>query len=251
MSHKLTEEEKEKQRQSDLARLRQQTLENNKSFDPRLIRRPNVQLYSPTVPPDLGTPATKKPEESSVAVQPTVEADQAIEYALVPESPVEKPSEPVRSEESSAAPAERIKPSSRITESMAEKMSKLKKAADATKNNVRVTEQVFSSVTDYAIIRGVDKVNVVTYLLYAHLPKKDQSFKTAPEYLIKEPPDGPRNRDLTYFEDPGLTERLGWVSSTYGLPRVDIIENIILDNLPIVEKKYPPKRRRKRRGRPT
>ena len=129
-------------------------------------------------------------------------------------------------------------------------MSKLKKAADATKNNVRVTEQVFSCVTDFAIIRGVDKVNVVTYLLYAHLPKKDQSLETTPEYLIKEPPDGPRNRDLTFFEDPGLTERLSWVSSTYGLPRVDIIENIILDNLPIVEKKYPPKRRRKRHRRP-
>jgi hypothetical protein len=250
MSHKLTDEEKEKQRRADLERLRQQTLENNKSFDPRLIRHPTVQLYSPTVPPDLVMPATKKTEESSAAVQPTVKVDQAIEYALVPESPVEKPSEPVRSGESPAEPTERIKPPSRITELMAEKMSKLKKAADATKNNVRVTEQVFSCVTDYAVIRGVDKVNVVTYLLYAHLPKKDQSFKTAPEYLIKEPPDGPRNRDLTFFEDPGLTERLGWVSSTYGLPRVDIIENIILDNLPIVEKKYPPKRRRKRRRRP-
>ena len=209
-----------------------------------------MQLYSPTVPPDLGTPATKKTEESFAAVQPKAQADEAIEYVLVPESLVEKPAEPMRSEENPAAAAERIKPPSRITESMAEKMSKLKKAADATKNNVRVTEQVFSCVTDYAIIRGVDKINVVTYLLYAHLPKKDQSFKTAPEYLIKEPPDGPRNRDLTFFEDPGLTERLGWVSSTYGLPRVDIIENIILDNLPIVEKKYPPKRRRKRRGRP-
>ena len=99
MSHKLTDEEKETQRRADLERLRQQTLENNKSFDPRLIRRPTVQLYSPTVPPDLVTPATKKPEESSAAVQPTVQADQAIEYALVPESPVEKPSELVRSEE--------------------------------------------------------------------------------------------------------------------------------------------------------
>jgi hypothetical protein len=243
MSHKLTDEEKEKQRRTDLERLRQQTLENNKSFDPRLIRRPTVQLYSPTVSPDIVTPAAKKTEESSAAVQSTVQADQAVEFALVPESLVEKPAEPVSSED-------RIKPPSRITESMAEKMSKLKKAADATKNNVRVTEQVFSCVTDYAIIRGVDKVNVVTYLLYAHLPKKDQLFKTPPEYLIKEPPDGPRNRDLTFFEDPGLTERLGWVSSTYGLPRVDIIENIILDNLPIVEKNYPPKRRRKRRRRP-
>jgi len=250
MSHKLTEEEKEKQRRADLERLRQQTLENNKSFDPRLIRRPSVQLYSSAVTPDLVTSATKEPEGSSAAVQPKVEDGQAIESALVPQSPVEKPFELVRSEERPPAPAERIKPASRIEESMAEKMSKLKKASDATKNNVRVTEQVFSCVTDYAIIRGVDKVNVVTYLLYAHLPKKDQSLKTPPEYLIKEPPDGPRNRDLTFFEDPGLTERLSWVSSTYGLPRVDIIENIILDNLPIVEKKYPPKRRRKRRRRP-
>ena len=102
MSHKLSDEEKEKQRRADLERLRQQTLENNKSFDPRLIRRPTVQLYSPTVTPDLVTPAAKKPEESSVAVEPTVQADQDIKYALVPESPVEKPSAPVRSEESPA-----------------------------------------------------------------------------------------------------------------------------------------------------
>ena len=79
MSHKLTEEEKEKQRRVDLERLRQQTLENNKSFDPRLIRRPSVQLYSPTVTPDLVMPATKEPEGSSAAVQPKVEAGQAIE----------------------------------------------------------------------------------------------------------------------------------------------------------------------------
>jgi hypothetical protein len=230
MSHKLTEEEKEKQRQADIERLRLQTLENNKSFDPRLIRRPSVQLYSPTSTPGLVTSAAKETEEFPPSV--------------------EKPSELVRSEERPPTPAERIKPPSSIEESTAEKMLKLKRAADATKNNVRVTEQVFSCVTDYAIIRGIDKVNVVTYLLYAHLPKKGQSSKSTPEYLIKEPPEGPRNRDLTYFEDPGLTERLSWVSSTYGLPRVDIIENIILNNLPIVEKKYPPKRRRKRRRTP-
>jgi hypothetical protein len=56
--------------------------------------------------------------------------------------------------------------------------------------------------------------------------------------------------DQRFFEDPGLTERLSWVSSTYGLPPVDITEKIILDNLPIVEKKYPPKRRQKRRRGP-
>ena len=44
MSHKLTDEEKEKQRRADLERLRQQTLENNKSFDPRLIRRPSCAI---------------------------------------------------------------------------------------------------------------------------------------------------------------------------------------------------------------
>ncbi len=53
MSHKLTEEEKEKQRRVDLERLRQQ---------------------SPTVTPDLVMPATKEPEGSSAAVQPKVEA---------------------------------------------------------------------------------------------------------------------------------------------------------------------------------
>ena len=252
MSHKLTQEEKEKQRQADLERLRQQTLENNKSFDPRLTPRPSVQLYPRTGTPGLVTSAAKEPEEvpPPPADQPRVEAGQAIENPSVPQLPVEKPSELVRSDERPITLAEKIKPPSSIEESMAEKMLKLKRAADAMKNNVRVTEQVFSCVTDYAIIRGVDKVNVVTYLLYAHLPKKGQSAESTPEYLITEPPEGLRNRDLTYFEDQGLTERLSWVSATHGLPRVDIIENIILNNLPIVEKKYPPKRRRKRRRRP-
>ena len=248
MSHKLTEEEKEKQRQSDLARLRQQTLENNKSFDPRLTRRADVQLFSPSLTASPVTSATKQPEEAPppTAVQPAAEPDQHIENP----QPLVEPSELGGSEERLPKLAERIQPPSSTEEPMAEQMLKLRRAADATKNNVRVTEQVFSCVTDYAIIRGVDKVNVVTYLLYAHLPKKSQPAKRPSEYLIKEPPEGPRNRDLTFFEDPGLTERLSWVSSTYGLPRVDIIENIILHNLPIVEKKYPPKRRRKRRGRP-
>src|SRR5271154_5517703 len=104
MSQKLSVEEKEKQRRADLERLRKQKLEKNKSFDPRLIRRQTVQLYSPTVTPDLMTRATNEPEESSAAVQTTVKADQAVEYALVPESPVEKPSELVRSEENPTAP---------------------------------------------------------------------------------------------------------------------------------------------------
>ena len=59
MSHKLTEEEKEKQRQADLKRLREQTLENNKSFDPRLTRRPSVQLFSPTANLGLVPGATR------------------------------------------------------------------------------------------------------------------------------------------------------------------------------------------------
>jgi hypothetical protein len=248
----LTEDEKEKQRQADLERLRQQTLENNKSFDSRLARRPSVQLSPPPAPQRQVTSATTEPLEVPPApsVGPTVETGQAIENPPVPQSLVEMPPELVRSEERPPVPEERIRPPSLTEESLAEKMLKLKRAADGTKNNVRVTEQVFSCVTDYAIIRGVDKINVVTYLLYAHLPKKGQSAKAMPGYLITEPPEGLRNRDLTYFEDPGLTERLSWVSSTHGLPRVDIIENIILNNLPLVEKNYPPKRRRKRRRRP-
>ena len=253
MSHKLTEEEKEKQRQADLDRLREQTLENNKSFDPRLTRRPSVQLFSPTGNLGLVPSATKESEEfaPSIVAQPTLETSQAIGPPQVPQSPVHTTPEVFRSEERPPKPAERIKPLLSIEESRANEMVKFKRPADATKNNVRVTEHVFSCVTDYAIIRGVDKVNVVSYLLYAHLPKKVQSAKSTPEYLIKEPPEGLRNRDLTFFEDPVLTERLSWVSSTHGLPRVDIIENIILGHLPIVEKTYPPKRRRKRRRRAT
>jgi hypothetical protein len=251
MSQKLTEEEKEKQRQADLERLRQQTFENNKSFDPRLTRRSNVQLLSPTATLGAITPITLESKEltAPTALGLPVEKSQAIENQAFPQSPAERLPLPVRSEERPPKSADKIKPLASIEESRAEEMLRLKRPPDATKNNVRVTELAFSCVTDYAIIRGVDKVNVVTYLLYAHLPKKVQPAKNTPEYLIKEPPEGPRNRDLTFFEDPPLTERLSWFSSTYGLPRADVIENIILNNLPIVEKKYPPRRRRKRRRR--
>ena len=89
MSHKLTEEEKEKQRRVDLERLRQQTLENNKSFDPRLTRRPSVQLFSPTGNLGLVPSATKESEEfpPSVVAQPTLETSQAIGPPPVPQSP--------------------------------------------------------------------------------------------------------------------------------------------------------------------
>jgi hypothetical protein len=251
MSHKLTEEEKENQRRADLERLKRQTFENNKSFDARLARRPNVQLLSPTATfgAIISNPTGLEEFSSPVAVQVQAETSQDIENSPVPQSTAERLPVHVPSDGHSPKAAEKIKPLAPIEESRAEEMLRLKRPADATKNNVRVTELVFSCVTDYAIIRGVDKVSVVTYLLYAHLPKKVQSVKSTPEYLFKEPPEGPRNRDLTFFEDPALTERLGWVSSTYGLPRADVIENIILNNLPIVEKKYPPRRRRKRRRR--
>jgi hypothetical protein len=251
MSHKLTEEEKEKQRQADLERLRQQTLENNKSFDHRLTRRASVQLFSPTANLVPVPPATEESQEfpPSVVAQPPLETSRAIGPQPIPQSRVVTAPETIRPEERPPKLIEKIKPLPSIEESRADEMVRFKRPADATKNNVRVTEHVFSCVTDYAIIRGVDKINVVSYLLYAHLPKKIQSVKATPEYLLKEPPDGPRNRDLTFFEDPALTERLSWVSSTHGLPRVDIIENLILANLPFVEKLYPPKRRRKRRRR--
>jgi hypothetical protein len=253
MSHKLTEEEKENQRRADLDRLRQQTIENNKSFDPRLTRRSNVQLLSPSATLGVAKSTTTDSGESvpPIPSQPEVDPSPLIENRPIPQVPVEPLSVFVRSEERPSKSLERIKPLASIEESRAEEILRLKRPADATKNNVRVTELTFNCVTDYAIIRGVDKVNVVTYLLYAHLPKKVQSAKSPPEYLIKEPPEGPRNRDLTFFEDAALTERLSWLSSTYGLPRVDVIENIILNNLPIVEKKYPPRRRRKRRRRVT
>lgn len=251
MSHKLTEEEKEKQRQADLERLREQTLENNKSFDARLTRRPSVQLFSPKA--DLGLVPSAKSESEKFPPSGVASSEMATDHAIskpaVPQSVIQSPPELVQSEEGPPKRFERIKPLPSIEESRAEEMAKYRKPADATKNNVRVTERVFSCVTDYSIIRGVDKVNVVSYLLNVHLPKKLQSAKGMPEYLLKEPPEGPRNRDLTFFEDPALTERLSWLSSTHGLPRVDIIENIILSNLPTVEKKYPPKRRRKRRRR--
>src|SRR5271169_6492486 len=118
MSHKLTDEEKEKQRQADLDRLREQTLENNKSFDPRLTRRPSVQLFSPTA--NLGlVPGAKEESEkfpTSVVVPPTLETSQAVGAAATVESPLQTMTEVSRSEEQTPKSAERIKPLPSIEE---------------------------------------------------------------------------------------------------------------------------------------
>jgi hypothetical protein len=124
-------------------------------------------------------------------------------------------------------------------------MKGFQRPAGATRNNVRVTEQAFSTVTGYAVTHNLDKIVVVSSLLEAYLPK--DPAKTA-EYLLREPRKGVRNRDLTYVEYSALTERFNEVCATHGLPRAVIVENLILHQLPAVAKIYPPRRQFRRRG---
>jgi hypothetical protein len=225
MSPKLTEQQKEEQRQAEMEKLRRDMLgENNPSLDPRLATR-SVGLLS----------QTKQPERSTV-FKPVEQPAPAPVGLTEPRPPVTKsefPSDP-----------KVVLPS--IDASSAAEMRNFKASENATKNNVRVTEQVFNTVAGFhSKHRGLDKLNIVSYLLHRHLPKRTQPTRAVPEYLTKEPPMAPRTKNLSFFEDQSLRERLDGLVETSGAPRVDIIENIILHNLPAPERTFRSKRRRR------
>jgi hypothetical protein len=57
---KLSEAEKERQHQAELARLKASLLEDNPSFDPDLVAKPRVQLVSPGGPSRPPAPSEKR-----------------------------------------------------------------------------------------------------------------------------------------------------------------------------------------------
>jgi len=48
-----------------------------------------------------------------------------------------------------------------------------------------------------------------------------------------------------YLEDRSLSDRFTYITTVYGVTRVDLIENIVRHCLPPAGRVYPPKRRRR------
>lgn len=278
---KLSEAEKERQHQAELARLKTSLLEDNPSFDPDLVAKPRVQLVSPGGPsrppapsekhrvlgPVGNEPAESKPPArasggtSEFASNRNYNGDGDNEVRLLEGdgSPPTTTAAPPRESGAFSAPPDGEtgaasvpipqspeKRAAKAPEALLDRVLRYARPQDATRSNVRVVGPVFNAVTDYSLAHGLDKMQVVSALLEFFVPKQPVE---APKYLAEEPIDGARNRDLTYIEHPDLTARLDRVCAILGAAKADLIESIILHHLPAARTEYRPRRRKKRRRR--
>jgi hypothetical protein len=240
MTPKATAAEKEAERQAARERMRQELLEENPSFNPNLARR-EVGLLAPAPSAAGPRPDRALPPEAGPSGVPQNAAPTGIESAgaPVPLAPA-TPSAATEPAPASPAPAVRMAPSPDQTR--AEAMRNFKAPPRSRKNNVRVSHRVYNLVAAYDAAHGrITKLKVLSWLLYNHLPK---AGKEIPRYLSKEPPDEARECNLSFVEDASLQERFDRLEAE-GTPRVDIIEQIVLNNLPEADRTYRPKRRRR------
>ena len=248
MTPKPTAAEKEAEREAARERMRRELLEQNPSFNPSLARR-EVGLLAPAPTGAAGPPPDHA--VSLEAVRPAVPSKVALAgvesagalVALEPAAPaVAMPLEPVATEPVPVPAAPAIQMAASPERARAEAMRNFKAPPRSRKNNVRVSHRVYNLVAAYDAAHGrITKLKVLSWLLYNHLPK---AGKEVPRYLTKEPPDEAREFNLSFVEDAGLQERFDRLEAE-GTPRVDIIEQIVLNNLPEAERTYRPKRRRR------
>lgn len=220
---KPSDEEKARQRATELEELKKSLFESNKSTDPRLVTaavQPTVSLMAPTQPPAEPLEVSGGGEES--------------------------PKEELQQSESGAAPpaiAESQVPP--IETALAEAMRRFKAPDEVNRSNVRVSDDVFSRVTAFFVSNPVSKLDILSYLLFSYVPRVTPSGR-APAWLLEVPPESLRHRNLVYLEDQSLSDRFTQFTAVHGVTRVDLIENIVRHYLPPPSRLYPPKRRRRR-----
>lgn len=222
---KPSDEEKARQRAAELEELKKSLFESNKSTDPRLVTaavQPSVSLMAPAQPP------AEPPEVSGGGEQSPEGATQQ--------------NEPVGAEPPTADPL--VHP---IETSLAQAMRRFRAPDAVNRSNVRVSDDVFSRVTGFFVHNPVSKLDILTYLLFAYVPRMTPSGR-APPWLLEVPPESLRHRNLVYLEDQSLSDRFTQITAVHGVTRVDLIENIVRHYLPPPGRLYPPKRRRRRSG---
>jgi hypothetical protein len=248
MTPKPTAAEKEAERQAARERMRQELLEQNPSFNPSLARR-EVGLLVPAPrsvdpPPERALPLEPGPPAAPRNASPAENESAGAPATSIPVVPgVAVPLESAATEPAPVPPAVPTVRMAPLPErARAEAMRAFKTPPRSRKNNVRVSHRVYNLVAAYDAAHGrITKLKVLSWLLYNHLPK---AGKEIPRYLTKEPPEEARECNLSFVEDAGLQERFDCLEAE-GTPRVDIIEQIVLNNLPQAERTYRPKRRRR------
>jgi len=215
---KVSDEEKVRQRGLELERLKQSLFDSNKSTDPRLVAaavQPFVSLMAPVPPgaerPEVSEGGEKYPDES---------IEQRVQTA------VELPVQPIKT-------------------SLAEAIRKFRVPDEVIRSNVRVSDDVFSRVTEFFANNPPSKLDILSYLIFTYLPRVVPSGRVPP-WLLEVPPENPRRLNLVYLEDHSLSDRFTHITTVYGVTRVDLIENIVRHSLPPAGRIYPPKHRRRR-----
>jgi hypothetical protein len=80
---------------------------------------------------------------------------------------------------------------------------------------------VFSRVTAFFANNRVKKVDILSYLLFAFLPKRKPSGHL-PQWLLQIPPVAPHRLNLAYFDNEALSDRFTEICTVYGVTRVDL-----------------------------
>jgi hypothetical protein len=109
------------------------------------------------------------------------------------------------------------------------------------RGSVRVSEDVFSRVTMIFAKQRIDKILVLSYLLYSYIPAENAQRVAA--WMLEKPPKVPRPRILIFIKDESLAKRLSDTAIRFGVTETDIIENIVRKHLPEAPFQYKPKRR--------
>jgi hypothetical protein len=109
------------------------------------------------------------------------------------------------------------------------------------RGSVGVSEDVFSRVTMIYAKQRIDKILVLSYLLYRHLPA--EGLQRVPRWVLETPPKMPRPRILVFIKDEALARRLSDSAIRFAVTEADIIENTVRKNLPETPFQYKPKRR--------
>jgi len=109
------------------------------------------------------------------------------------------------------------------------------------RGSVRVSEDVFSRVTMIFAKQRIDKILILSYLLYSHVPPENS--QRVPKWLLETPPKALRPRILVFIKDESLSRRLSDTAVRFGITEADIIENIVRRHLPEAPFQYKPKRR--------
>jgi hypothetical protein len=148
--------------------------------------------------------------------------------------------------------SERVSGASNLNETLydrlADQVESYRRPIGAKRITVAVSEDVFSRVSHLAFSRGLDKIDILTFLLHRHLG--DLSADKIPKWLSAQS-KGPNRVDfLSFVQTPDLARAISILQARLGMNKVDIVEKLVLQWLPRAPFTIPAKQKRKstRRG---